>query len=152
MTYIKPWAFKKVVLPQHTDHAGVMWHGAYLNWMEEGRIYALNKVGIPYERLSSQGYEMPVVSLDIKYKIALRHGEEVLIKTWFLPKKGAKLPCKVVFEKSKGAIAAISEVNLVLVRNNKGLHGLVRKFPENIEDFINSLIKGPCSDEKQNFN
>ena len=25
----------KRVLPQHTDYAGVMWHGAYVQWLEE---------------------------------------------------------------------------------------------------------------------
>ena len=38
----------KCVLPQHTDHAGVMWHGVYLNWLEEARIEALSQVGLTY--------------------------------------------------------------------------------------------------------
>ena len=25
----------KRVLPHHTDYAGVMWHGAYVQWREE---------------------------------------------------------------------------------------------------------------------
>ena len=37
---------KKIVLPQHADHAGVMWHGKYFNWLEESRINALSEVGI----------------------------------------------------------------------------------------------------------
>ena len=28
----------KRVLPQHTDYAGVMWHGAYVQWLEEARV------------------------------------------------------------------------------------------------------------------
>ena len=38
------WRLIKTVLPQHTDHAGVMWHGSYLNFLEEGRIDALDKI------------------------------------------------------------------------------------------------------------
>ena len=30
------WVLVRRVLPQHTDHAGVMWHGSYVAWMEEG--------------------------------------------------------------------------------------------------------------------
>ena len=37
-----PWRLCKRVLPQHTDHAGVMWHGAYVAWLEEARVEALN--------------------------------------------------------------------------------------------------------------
>ena len=40
------WILTKTVLPQHTDHAGVMWHGSYLNFLEEGRIDALDKKNI----------------------------------------------------------------------------------------------------------
>ena len=48
MNSCKPWELKKRVLPQHTDHAGVMWHGTYLNWLEESRIDSIDKAGIKY--------------------------------------------------------------------------------------------------------
>ena len=60
-----PWRLYKHVLPQHTDHAGVMWHGAYLSWLEEARVDALAQVGLPYKDLSAKGFELPVVSLNI---------------------------------------------------------------------------------------
>ena len=34
------WKIEKIVLPQDADHAGVMWHGKYFNWLEESRINA----------------------------------------------------------------------------------------------------------------
>ncbi len=42
----KPWLLDKLVLPQNTDHAGVMWHGSYLTWLEEARVKALFLAGI----------------------------------------------------------------------------------------------------------
>ena len=42
-----PWQLHKRVLPQHTDHDGVMWHGAYVGWLEEARVEALAAVGLP---------------------------------------------------------------------------------------------------------
>ena len=45
-----PWRLKKRVLPQHTDHAGVMWHGAYVAWLEEARVEAL--VAVSYTHLT----------------------------------------------------------------------------------------------------
>ena len=44
------WKLEKIVLPLHADHAGVMWHGTYFNWLEESRINALSEVGISYLR------------------------------------------------------------------------------------------------------
>ena len=80
---IKNWELIKTVLPQHTDHAGVMWHGSYLDFLEEGRIDALDKVGISYSELSRKGFEIPVISLQIKYKISFVHGEKILLTTRF---------------------------------------------------------------------
>ena len=57
---IKPWVITKVVLPQHVDHAGVMWHGSYINFLEEARIMTLKKVGLDYADLSLKGYEFPL--------------------------------------------------------------------------------------------
>ena len=74
----KDWKLSKIVLPQHTDHAGVMWHGSYLNFLEEGRIDALKKVGMSYSSLSQAGFEIPVISVKIRYKISFIHGETIL--------------------------------------------------------------------------
>ena len=29
------WKIEKIVLPQDADHAGVMWHGKYFNWLRK---------------------------------------------------------------------------------------------------------------------
>ena len=47
-------------MPQHTDHAGVLWHGYYLNWLEEARIDALSKVGIKYIDLIKMDTKCPL--------------------------------------------------------------------------------------------
>ena len=48
MTSKSIWKINKTVLPQDSDHAGVMWHGNYFKWLEEARIDALSKAGINY--------------------------------------------------------------------------------------------------------
>ncbi|MEY4431853.1 MAG: hypothetical protein RLZZ533_1789, partial [Cyanobacteriota bacterium] len=57
-TTTTPWRLERRVLPQHTDHAGVMWHGTYLAWLEEGRVEALDAAGLAYADLSAQGLEL----------------------------------------------------------------------------------------------
>ena len=88
------WKFIKTVLPQHTDHAGVMWHGSYLNFLEEGRIDALDKVGLSYSKLSKKGFEIPVIAIQINYKISFIHGEKVLMKSEFKLENKIRLTCK----------------------------------------------------------
>ena len=50
-----PWRVQKRVLPQHTDHAGVMWHGAYVAWLEEARVEALCPCGSTIDMLFGMG-------------------------------------------------------------------------------------------------
>tara|TARA_Y100001968_G_scaffold52051_1_gene43009 strand:- start:232 stop:687 length:456 start_codon:yes stop_codon:yes gene_type:complete len=139
----KEWNLTKTVLPQHTDHAGVMWHGSYFNFLEEGRIDALNRVGITYSRLSKKGYEIPVISAKIKYKISFVHGEKVLLKSQFNLVNKIRLNCKTLFLKVNGNIGAEALIDLVLVRKENDSIKLVREFPPELKKTFLLLEEGP---------
>ena len=141
----KQWKLTKTVLPQHTDHAGVMWHGSYLNFLEEGRIDALNKVGISYSELSQQGFEIPVISIKIKYKISFFHGEEILLMSQFKLENKIRLNCKTLFLKLNGDIGAEAEIGLVVVRKRNESIKLVRELPVRIKNILLLLQEGPKS-------
>jgi acyl-CoA thioester hydrolase len=139
------WCLERRVLPQHTDHAGVMWHGAYLAWLEEARVEALAAAGLAYSELSARGLELPVVSLTIDYRQALLHGERVRLLSEVLPRRGVKLPWRSRFVRADGAVAAEARVELVLVDLSQGpaQRRLLRRLPEDLEQAVNRLITGP---------
>ena len=139
----KYWKLTKTVLPQHTDHAGVMWHGSYFNFLEEGRIEALNKVGITYSDLSDKGYEIPVISARIKYKISFTHGEKILLKSQFKLVNKIRLNCNTFLLKINGDIGAEALIELVFVRKKNNSIKLVRAMPVEIEKIFKRLEKGP---------
>ena len=139
----KEWELTKTVLPQHTDHAGVMWHGSYFNFLEEGRIDALNKIGITYSTLSKKGYEIPVISAQIKYKISFTHGEKILLKSQFNLVNKIKLKCKTLFLKVNGDIGAEALIELVFVRRINNSMKLVRELPAEIKKIFLLLEQGP---------
>ncbi len=141
----KEWNLTKTVLPQHTDHAGVMWHGTYFNFLEEARIDALNKVGATYAKLSEKGYEIPVISAQIKYKISFSHGEKILLKTQFKFINKIRLNCKTLFLKVNGDIGAEALIGLVLVKKENDSMKLVREFPAEINKIFLLLDKGPTT-------
>ena len=143
VTKKKEWNLTKTILPQHTDHAGVMWHGSYFNFLEEGRIDDLNKVGITYSTLSKKGYEIPVISAQIKYKISFKHGEKILLKSQFNLLNKIKLKCKTLFLKVNGDIGAEALMELVLVRKEKDSIKLVRQVPPEIKKIFLLLEEGP---------
>ena len=137
------WKLIKTVLPQHTDHAGVMWHGSYLNFLEEGRIDALDKVGLSYSKLSRNGFEIPVISIQMKYRKSFIHGEKVVLMSQFKLKNKIRLICKTLFLKANGDIGAEAIIGLVVVRKINDSIKLVRDLPEQIKNILLMLEEGP---------
>ncbi len=139
----KGWKLTKTVLPQHTDHAGVMWHGSYFHFLEECRIDALNKVGITYSELSKKGYEIPVLSAQIKYKVSFKHGEKVFLISQFKFVNKIRFNCKTLFLKINGDIGAEALIELVVVRKINDSIKLSRDLPEEINKNLLLLEEGP---------
>ena len=130
----KIWKIEKLVLPQHSDHAGVMWHGAYFDWLEEGRINALSKAGINYVDLTKNGFELPLIDTSIKYISPLFLGDNITIETIFEISKSPKIKIHSKFINKSKKVLTIAEVNLVLI--NKKSFSIIRKRP----DFISKAF------------
>ena len=135
----KVWEINKTVLPQHSDHAGVMWHGTYFNWLEEGRINALSKVGINYVDLTKKGFELPLINASIKYIHPLCLGDNITIKSIFNIGKSPKIKIYSKFSNESKKIMTIAEINLVLVNKNK--FSIIRKRPDFISKAFLKLNK-----------
>ena len=141
----RPWTLRRRVLPQHTDHAGVMWHGSYLAWLEEARVEALAAVGLEYSALSARGLELPVVSLAIDDRQALLHGDLVELRSRVEPRRGVSMPWRSWFVRADGAIAAQARVELVLVELSAGAQRrrLRRRLPDDLAAAVAALERGP---------
>ena len=135
---LKPvWKIEKVVLPQHVDHAGVMWHGTYFNWLEEGRINALLEVGLSYSELSKKGLDLPLINTTIEYKSPLFLGEKIKIESEFNIGNSPKVNIISEFLNQKNEILTIAEVNLVLINTMK--FSIIRKRPYFLSEAFTKL-------------
>ena len=141
MNTYRSWELKKKVLPQHTDHAGVVWHGTYLNWLEESRIDSIGKAGIRYIELLNRGFEMPVYKIEIKYLMPIMIGDEIIIKSSFMTNKGPRIQVNSTFTNLGNKIHAEASIDIVLI--NKESFRIVRKRPDFLENYLKILSKGP---------
>ena len=116
------WKIEKIVLPQDADHAGVMWHGKYFNWLEESRINALSEVGISYFELTKNGLDLPLINTSIKYKSPLFLGEKITIESVFNIGNSPRINVISKFHNKKNEILTIAEVNLVLINTVSYTH------------------------------
>jgi acyl-CoA thioester hydrolase len=73
------------------DPLGIVWHGHYIRYFEDGREAFGKKHGIAYLDFYNHGIIVPVVSVQCDYKRSLRYGERVRVETKYIPCAAAKL-------------------------------------------------------------
>ena len=127
------------MLPQHTDHAGVMWHGAYVAWLEEARVEALAAAGLSYSAMAGMGLEMPVVSMTVAYRRSIRHGDQIVLESQCGSQSGVRWPWRSRFVLN-GQVMADARVELVIVGDGR----LLRQPPDAIRPALNALQGGPA--------
>jgi acyl-CoA thioester hydrolase len=102
------------------DPLGIVWHGHYIRYFEDGREAFGNKYGIGYLDFYRQGLIVPVVSVQCDYKKSLRYGEKVLVETLFIPCDAAKLKFRYRLINPSGGqlVATGSSVQVFLDRES----------------------------------
>ena len=69
-----------VIRFNEADPLGIVWHGHYIRYFEDGREAFGKRYGISYLDFYKQGYAVPVVSIQCDYKKPLRYGESVIVR------------------------------------------------------------------------
>jgi len=73
------------------DPLGIVWHGHYIRYFEDGREAFGNMHGLGYLEVYKHGFVIPVVSVQCDYKRSLRYGDRVIVETKFIPSEAAKM-------------------------------------------------------------
>jgi acyl-CoA thioester hydrolase len=73
------------------DPLGIVWHGHYIRYFEDGREDFGKRFGIGYLDLYNNGMVIPVVQVNCSFKKPLRYGNTVMVETSFIPCDAAKI-------------------------------------------------------------
>ena len=73
------------------DPLGIVWHGHYIRYFEDGREDFGKRYGIGYLDFFKNGLVIPVVNVDCSFKKSLRYGDTVIVETSFIPCEAAKI-------------------------------------------------------------
>ncbi len=120
--------FDQKVYFSDTDNYGVVWHGAYLRWMEMGRIDYCNNLGYTLKGLENLDILLPVSSINIKYKASAKLEDIVTIETEISEFRGLTATFhQIIKSKKSGKIFVDAEVIIVAVHQDGKLY---RKIPE----------------------
>jgi acyl-CoA thioester hydrolase len=134
--------FEQKVYYSDTDAYGVVWHGAYLRWLEMGRVELCKMMNLNITELQQQDILLPVVNLNIKYKMSARLEDLIIIETEISEFKGFTATFKQSI-KSKDTGKTFIEADIVVVAiHNDGK--LYRKMPEIIAKEFEEVTKCPA--------
>ncbi len=86
--------FERGINYYELDGMNVVHHSNYIRYMEEARIYLLDKIGLPYKKIEDNGIMIPVLEVDYKYKYPAKFGDIIVVKVDISEFDGIKLKMK----------------------------------------------------------
>lgn len=133
--------FEQKVYYADTDAYGVVWHGAYLRWLEQGRVLLCEDMGHNLTELTAQDILLPVVNINLRYKASAKLNDNVIIETEI----GKYTPLSVTFKqavksKETGKTFVEADIDVVAI-NNAGK--LYRRMPEVLVKSFEKAVKCP---------
>src|SRR5690554_2757962 len=101
-----------------TDPLGIVWHGNYIQYFEDGREAFGREHGISYLEQKANGYTSPIVKSTCEHKLPLRYGDVATIKTIFVPSRAAKMIFKYKIYNPEGKEVCVGETIQVFLNED----------------------------------
>lgn len=92
-----------------TDPLGIVWHGYYITYFEDGREAFGRHHGISYLDVFDSGYTTPIVKSTCEHKLSLRYGDVFRIETTIVDTPAAKMIYRFKIFDANNEIACTGE-------------------------------------------
>ncbi|MCW3070989.1 MAG: 4-hydroxybenzoyl-CoA thioesterase [Bacteroidetes bacterium] len=73
------------------DALGIVWHGHYLKFFEDGREAFGKQYKLGYLDMYREKFASPLVNINVDYKKTVQYGDSVIIETTFINSPAAKI-------------------------------------------------------------
>ena len=111
-----------VIRFSEVDSMGIVWHGNYAKYFEDGREAFGKNLGLSYLDVYANNYLTPLVKLDFEYKTPLEYGDTAIIETRFIDHDAAKIHFEyTIYNKKNNKVAATGESIQVFVNLDREL-------------------------------
>ncbi|PKP15676.1 MAG: 4-hydroxybenzoyl-CoA thioesterase [Bacteroidetes bacterium HGW-Bacteroidetes-23] len=104
-----------------TDPLGIVWHGYYITYFEDGREAFGREHGISYLDVHKYGFTTPIVKSVCEHKLSLRYGDVARIETTIVDTPAAKMIFRYKIFDANNEIACTGETIQVFVDVNGNL-------------------------------
>lgn len=97
------------------DPLGIVWHGNYIQFFEDGREAFGRHHGISYLDQKANNFSTPIVSSRCEHKLPLRYGDIATVKTSFIDSPAAKMIFRYEIFNPEGKVVCTGETVQVFV-------------------------------------
>ncbi|MBP9793060.1 MAG: acyl-CoA thioesterase [Flavobacterium sp.] len=114
-----------------TDPLGIVWHGYYITYFEDGREAFGREHGISYLDVQRSGFTTPIVKSECEHKLSLRYGDVARIETTFVDSPAAKMIFRYKIFDPQNKVVCTGETVQVFLDSNGNLSLNLPPFFEN---------------------
>ena len=98
-----------------TDPLGIVWHGNYIQYFEDGREAFGRHHGISYLDQKDNGFASPIVKSGSEHKLPLRYGDIATVRTVYVDSPAAKMIFRYEIFNPEGDLVCTGETVQVFV-------------------------------------
>lgn len=103
---------------EEVDALGMVWHGRYPSYLEDGRIAFGDRYGLAYLSFMKNQIMAPIVQMHLDYKSPLRFDQIIRIETSLHWNEALRLDFSYTIKDQKGTVAATAYTVQVLTDIN----------------------------------
>ena len=107
---------------------GIVWHGNYIQYFEDGREAFGRHHGISYLDQKKYNFSSPIVKSTCEHKLPLRYGDVAEIKTTYVDSAAAKMIFKYEILNPEGKVVCTGETVQVFVELQGELSLVIPEF------------------------
>ncbi|GAB3420291.1 acyl-CoA thioesterase [Niabella aquatica] len=101
------------------DPLGIVWHGHYIRYFEDGREAFGKQYGIGYLDFFKKNVVVPIVHVECNYKKSLKFGDVVVVESTYHPCDAAKIIFTYrLYKKGEPAVIATGSTTQVFLEKD----------------------------------
>lgn len=122
------------------DPLGIVWHGHYIRYFEDGREAFGKKYGIGYLDFFKENVVVPIVHAECNYKKSLKFGDSVVVETIYEPCEAAKIHFRFnLYKASDRSLVATGRTTQVFL--DKDTQTLLLNNPPFFQEWKQKFVK-----------
>ena len=105
------------------DSLGIVWHGHYIKYFEDGREAFGKKYGLGYMDVYRNDFATPIVNVNVDFKKTVAYEDVLIVETTFVNSPAAKIHFTyIIYRKSNLEVVATGSTTQVFFTLQKKLH------------------------------